>query len=171
MIHNNKFRGLMIIGLALVVAACSSDNRDLQAQIDEIKARPGGRIEPLPEVRQPPTYVYEAGNRRSPFVPDVPQRVPTASGVGPDLDRPREFLESLPLDALSMVGTLSNAQAAYGLVQDADGLVHRVTIGNHMGQNYGRITNITESEIQLLEIVADGLGEYYERPASIGLSD
>jgi type IV pilus assembly protein PilP len=70
-----------------------------------------------------------------------------------------------------MVGTLSNAQAAYGLIQDSDGLVHRVTIGDHMGQNYGRITNITDSEIQLLEIVSDGLGEYYERPAAIGLSD
>jgi len=171
MMQINKRRGLVIIGLAVIIAACSSNNRDLQARIDEVKARPGGVIEPLPEVRQPPTYVYEPGNRRSPFVPDAPQRVPAASGIGPDLDRPREFLESQPLDALNMVGTLSNAQAAYGLVQDADGLVHRVTIGDHMGQNYGRITSITESEIQLLEIVSDGLGEYYERPASIGLSD
>jgi type IV pilus assembly protein PilP len=166
MMLKDKQRGLMI-----VVAACGSDNRDLQARIDEIKARPGGVIEPLPEVRPPPTYVYQADDRRSPFIPDAPQRVLEASGVGPDLDRPREFLEGLPLDALSMVGTLSNAQAAYGLIQDSDGLVHRVTIGDHMGQNYGRITNITDSEIQLLEIVSDGLGEYYERPAAIGLSD
>jgi type IV pilus assembly protein PilP len=171
MMQKNKQRGLMIVGLALIIAACSSDNRDLQAQIDEVKARPGGRIEPLPEVRQPPTYVYEAGDRRSPFIPDAPQRVPSASGIGPDLDRPREFLEGLPLDALNMVGTLSNAQAAYGLVQDTEGLVHRVTIGDYMGQNYGRITSITDSEIQLLEIVSDGLGDYYERPASIGLTD
>lgn len=168
-IHKNRW--VVIAGLALVMAACSSDNRDLQAEIDEIKARPGGRIEPLPEVRPPPTYVYQPANRRSPFVPDVPQRVPNASGVGPDLDRPREFLEGLPLDALSMVGTLSDAQGAYGLVQDSEGLVHRVTVGDHMGQNYGRITNISESEIQLLEVVSDGLGEYYERPAAVGLSD
>jgi type IV pilus assembly protein PilP len=70
-----------------------------------------------------------------------------------------------------MVGTLSDAQGAYGLVQDSEGLVHRVTVGDHMGQNYGRITNISESEIQLLEVVSDGLGEYYERPAAVGLSD
>jgi type IV pilus assembly protein PilP len=171
MMYEKKQRWLTVLGLAVVVAACGSDNRDLQAEIDAVKARPGGVIEPLPEVRPAPTYVYEAGDRRSPFVPDVPVRVPTASGVGPDLDRPREFLEGMPLDALSMVGTLSNAQAAYGLVRDTDGLVHRVTIGDHMGQNYGRITSITESEIQLVEIVSDGLGEYYERPAAIGLTD
>jgi type IV pilus assembly protein PilP len=171
MMQKYKNRWLVIAGLALVMAACSSDNRDLQAEIDAIKARPGGRIEPLPEVRPPPTYVYQPADRRSPFVPDVPQRVPNASGVGPDLDRPREFLEGLPLDALSMVGTLSDAQGAYGLVQDSEGLVHRVTVGDHMGQNYGRITNISESEIQLLEVVSDGLGEYYERPAAVGLSD
>ena len=87
-----------------------------------------------------------------------------------NLVQPR-FLEGEPLDALSMVGTLANNQGAYGLVQDSEGLVHRVTVGNHMGQNYGRITSITESEIQLLEIISDGLGSYYERPASIGLSD
>jgi type IV pilus assembly protein PilP len=56
-------------------------------------------------------------------------------------------------------------------VQTTDGLVHRVTVGNHMGQNYGRIVAISDSEIQLVEIVSDGLGGYLERPAQIGLSD
>jgi len=171
MIRKHIHRGLIVAGLALSVGACSADHRDLQAEIDRIKSRPGGVIEPLPEVRPPPTFAYEARNRRSPFIPETPQRIVENDGVGPDLDRPREFLEGEPLDALSMVGTLSNNQGAYGLIQDSEGLVHRVTIGNHMGQNYGRITNITESEIELLEIISDGLGGYYERPASIGLSD
>jgi type IV pilus assembly protein PilP len=165
-------RWLAIVGLGLVVSACGSDQRDLQAWIDGVKARPGGAIEPLPEIRPAPSFVYEAGDRRSPFVPEQPVRAPqTAEGVGPDLDRPREPLESEPLDALTMVGTLRNATGSFGLVQASDGLVHRVTVGNFMGQNYGRITNITESEIQLVEIIRDGLGGYYERPASIGLSD
>lgn len=162
---------LAILSLALALTACGADHRELQAEIDAIKARPGGVIEPLPEVRPPPSFVYEAGERRSPFIPEVPQRPIDNPGIGPDLDRPREMLESVPLDSLTMVGTLSNADGVYGLVQDSQGLIHRPTVGNHMGQNYGRIISITESEIQLLEIISDGLGGYYERPASIGLSD
>lgn len=170
MLKETKHR-LMVVALALVISACGGDHRELQAEIDRVKSRPGTGVEPLPEVRLAPSFLYEAGSRRSPFVPEAPQRVVNEDGVGPDLDRPREFLEGEPLDALSMVGTLANNQGAYGLVQDSEGLVHRVTVGNHMGQNYGRITNISESEIQLLEIISDGLGSYYERPASIGLSD
>ena len=167
-----RVKGLALVGFALIgLSACGADHRELQAWVDEVKARPGGAIEPLPEINPAPNYVYDAAGRRSPFIPDAPQTGPSESGVGPDLDRPREYLEGQPLDALTMVGTLSNKDGAYGLVQDAQGLVHRVTIGNHMGQNYGRITNISESEIQLVEIIADGLGGYYERPASIGLSD
>ena len=68
----------------------------------------------------------------------------------------------------AMVGTLADRRASFGLVQTTDGLVHRVTVGNHMGQNYGRITAISDSEIQLVEIISDGLGGYLERPAAIG---
>lgn len=167
-----RVRMFATLSFALIgLSACGADHRELQAWIDEVKARPGGEIEPLPEINPAPSYVYEAGGRRSPFIPDAPQSVPTDTGVGPDMDRPREYLEGEPLDALTMVGTLSNSTGAFGLVQDSQGLVHRVTVGNHMGQNYGRITDISESQIQLVEIIADGLGGYYERPASIGLSD
>ncbi|MGD8341750.1 MAG: pilus assembly protein PilP [Gammaproteobacteria bacterium] len=163
---------LAIVSFALIgLSACGAEDRELQAWIDEVKARPGGAIEPLPEISPAPSFVYEQAGRRSPFVPDAPQAGPSETGVGPDLDRPREYLEGEPLDALTMVGTLSDPEGSFGLVQDSQGLVHRVTIGNHMGQNYGRITDISESQIQLLEIIADGLGGYYERPASIGLSD
>ena len=166
-------RWLFGLGLIVSLAACGSDQSDLQSYIDRIKARPGRGIEPLPEFRPAPSYVYQASDRRSPFVPDLPRSNPASTGGvnAPDANRPREFLEQMPLDALTMVGTLRNRAGNYGLVQDRDGLVHRVTIGNHMGQNYGRITNINDSEIQLIETINDGLGGYMERPASIGLSD
>jgi type IV pilus assembly protein PilP len=165
-------RGLAMLSLLLALSACGSADRELQAYIDEIKARPGQPIEPLPEVRPPPSFIYAAGDRRSPFVPDVPERVAgQAAGLGPDQTRPREFLEQEPLDSLTMVGTLSNARGDYGLIQDSEGRVHRVTVGNYMGQNHGRIMSITDSEIVLDEIVADGLGGYVNRPASIGLND
>ncbi|HET7925399.1 MAG TPA: pilus assembly protein PilP, partial [Rhodanobacteraceae bacterium] len=155
-------------------SACGGANDDLRAYIDEVKARPGGRIEPLPPVEPAPTFKYEAGTRRSPFVPEAPQRRrsndPNAV-EGPDQNRPREFLEQFPLDTLRMVGTLADRRASFGLVQTNDGLVHRVTVGNHMGQNFGRIVSISDSEIQLVEIISDGLGGYLERPAAIGLAD
>lgn len=167
-------RSLAAIMLLGSLSACGSDMRDLQAYIDEVKARPGGRIEPLPEVQPAPSFVYEADGRRSPFVPDTPQQRVSADPNavrGPDPDRPREYLEQYPLDTLRMVGTLSGKTGNFGLVQDSEGLVHRVTVGNHLGQNYGRITAITDSEIEIVEIIPDGLGGFLERPAGVGLAD
>lgn len=165
---------LLAVATVVAISGCSGDSRDLREYIDTVKARPGGRIEPLPEIRPAPTFVYEAGSRRSPFVPDTPQqRVsedPNAV-TGPDPNRAREFLEQFPLDTLRMVGTLNALGGEFGLVQTNDGLIHRVTVGNHLGQNYGRILAITESEIELVEIIPDGLGGFLERPAGIGLSD
>jgi type IV pilus assembly protein PilP len=159
---------------AMALSACGGANDDLREYIDEIKARPGGRIEPLPQIQPAPTFVYEPGTRRSPFVPDAPQRRvsndPNAVD-GPDQNRPREHLEQFSLDTLKMVGTLADRRASFGLVQTTDGLVHRVSVGDHMGQNYGRIIAISDSEIKLTEIIADGLGGYLERPAAIALAD
>lgn len=167
-------RFLAVAIAAASLNACGGGQDDLRAYIDTVKARPGGRIEALPQVQPAPTFAYEAGDRRSPFVPDTPQRRVSDnpnSVLGPDPNRPREFLEQFPLDTLKMVGTLSDQRASFGLVQDTQGLVHRVTVGNHLGQNFGRITKITDSEIQLVEIVPDGLGGYLERPAAIALAN
>jgi len=167
------------IGLLLVVslaglAACGGDMDDLDRYINEVKARPGGRIDPLPEITPYEVFTYraDAEGMRSPFVPDTPQATGTAAGgTRPDPDRSREYLEGFPLDTLSMVGTLYIGETMYGLVQTADGLIHRVVPGNYMGQNDGRITEISESEIKLVEIISDGIGGYIERDAAVGLSD
>jgi len=167
-------KGLLLAIVALGLGACGSDMDDLDSYINSVKARPGGRIEPLPEITPYEifTYVADAEGLRSPFVPDTPQAAgPAAGGASPDPDRPAEFLESFPLDTLRMVGTLDINETVYGLVQTSDGLIHRVVPGNYMGQNDGRITEITESEIVLVEIISDGIGGYIERDAAIGLSD
>ena len=165
-------------GLLLLVtaglAACGSDVDDLDQYINETKARPGGRIEPLPEITPYEVFTYMADKQglRSPFVPDTPQATGAAAGgARPDPDRSREYLESFPLDTLGMVGTLHIGETLYGLVQTSDGLIHRVVPGNYMGQNDGRITTISESEITLVEIISDGIGGYIERDAAISLSD
>ena len=95
----------------------------------------------------------------------------TNAGLRPDQRRNREFLEQFSLDTLKMVGTLDLSGHNYGLVQTQDGLVHRVLPGNYVGQNDGRITSITNSKINLVEIVPDGVGGYIERPAALGLTD
>ena len=167
-------KGLLLAIAAIGLAACGADMDDLDSYINEVKARPGGRIEPLPEITpyEVFTYVADANGLRSPFVPDTPQATGSAAGgMSPDPERPAEFLESFPLDTLRMVGTLDINETVYGLVQTSDGLIHRVVPGNYMGQNDGRITDITESEIVLVEIISDGIGGYIERDAAIGLSD
>ena len=164
----------LVLMLALGLGACGGDMDDLDSYINEVKARPGGRIDPLPEITPYEifTYVADAEGLRSPFVPDTPQATGAAAGgTRPDPDRSREYLEGFPLDTLGMVGTLYIGETMYGLVQTSDGLIHRVVPGNYMGQNDGRITDITESEITLVEIISDGIGGYIERDAAISLSD
>lgn len=156
------------------LAGCSANMDELDGYINTIKARPGGRVDPLPEVTPYEIFVYKADIEgfRSPFLPDTPQTVAgEAGGVRPDADRIREYLESFSLDTMDMVGTLALAGTTYGLVQDADGLIHRVVPGNYLGQNDGRIVSISASEIQLVEIISDGIGSYIERDAAISLRD
>ena len=164
---------MLIAGLAL--AGCGGDMDDLDQYINEVKARPGGRIDPLPEITpyEVFTYVADAEGLRSPFVPDAPQAAvgQIGGGVQRDLERSREFLEQFPLDTLRMVGTLMQGEQNFGLIQTSDGLIHRVVPGNYMGQNDGRIVSISESEIQIIEIISDGIGGYLERDAAVALAD
>lgn len=151
----------------IALAGCTSADSDLQQFIRQVKAQPGGHVEPLPEVKPYETYVYDDQNLRSPF---VPSQASAFNSVRPDSKRPREFLEQFSLDTLKMVGSIKIAGTMYALVQTKDGIVHRVTVGNYMGQNDGRVTDISPSKIDLTEIVPDGLGGYMKRPAALGLS-
>lgn len=167
---------LLPVALAagLGLTGCSGDMDDLDRYVNEVKSRPGGRIDPLPEITPYEVFTYMADTEgyRSPFRPDTPQSVAgPGGGVRPDSDRSREFLEQFPLDTLNMVGTLDIGNTTYGLLQTQDGLIHRVVPGNYVGQNDGRITAVTDSEIQVVEIISDGIGGYLEREAAISLSD
>jgi len=165
---------LLLLLLVAGVAGCGGDMDELDAYINEVKARPGGRIDPLPEITQYVDFAYiaDAQGFRSPFQPDTPQISASAGGARPDLERSREYLESFPLDTLSMVGTMQIGDTKFGLVlAAADGLIHRVTPGNYLGQNDGRVTEISESEIEVVEIISDGIGGYIERDAAVSLKD
>lgn len=161
--------GAVSLLLLAGVVGCTTDREELEQYVAEVKKRPGGRIEPLPEIKPYESFVYNAIDQRSPFSIAAPSGV--GSGVRPDQKRNREFLEQFSLDTLSMVGTLKLGGRSFGLVQTKDGLVHRVLPGQYMGQNDGKITSISDSKIALVEIVPDGMGGYMERPAAIGLTD
>jgi len=164
---------LLLVGALMLAASalsgCSSKDDELDQFIADTKKEPGGRVEPLPELKPYESYAYESASMRSPFMPGGSGG--GAAGLRPDQRRNREFLEQFSLDTLRMVGTLRLADRTYGLIKTKDGLVHRVLPGNYLGQADGRVTEISASKISVVEIVADGLGGYMERPASLALNN
>jgi type IV pilus assembly protein PilP len=163
---------LSVVLASFIIAGCSSGQSDLQKWIADTKKKPGGRIQPLPEVKPYETFVYSAGNMRSPFQPQGPGALGGGNAaLRPNTRRNREFLEGFSLDTLKMVGTFKIGNSFYGLVQSKDGLVHKVQPGNYLGQNDGKVTDISGNKISLIEIIPDGLGGYIERPATLALSN
>ena len=157
------------------LTACGRDTSELEAYIAEVKARKSTVVEPIPQIRKFEPFEYLAADRRDPFTPqaqDAPNSGPSPeNSLRPDANRNREALEEFPLDSLRMVGTLSTQRATYALIRAPDGIVHRVAVGNYLGQNYGKITGITEAEVKLEEIIPDGFGGFMKRSASIALSE
>lgn len=162
-----------------LISGCSGwgNTSDLQRWVDEKLSQQKVRIEPLPEFKPFETYLYAASDLRSPFVPPsgvgpAEQATQVASnGIAPDFNRPREPLEEAPLDSLRMVGTLGQGGESWALVRNVDGTIHRVRPGNYVGQNHGKIESISEYEVQLTEIIPDGLGGWQEREATLALSE
>jgi type IV pilus assembly protein PilP len=120
-----------------------------------------------------PPFSYQAGAMRSPFEPPVKVRAPdrpSGPQVKPDPDRRKQYLEEFTIANLSMVGTLAQGNRRFALIQDVDGGVHRVQRGDYMGTDHGRIIEIAENEIELLEIVPDGRGGWVERARTVSLA-
>lgn len=168
-------RRIPIAMLTLLLGACSStDMSDLRQFVEDVKARPPGGVSPAPELVEVETYLYVAGERRDPFQRQSKGTEESAtvvdSGISPDFNRRREELESHPLDSLDMVGTLEQGGQTWGLVQTGDGTIHRVSVGNYMGMNHGRIVEIAEDKITLVELIQIGSG-YQEQEAALGLGE
>lgn len=168
-------RSTLVLLLVMALAACSkTDMSDLKQYVADVKARPPGGISPAPQLVDAETFLYVPGDRRDPFQPqDNAQGESTMvvdSGIKPDFNRRREELENYSLDSLRMVGTLEQDNETWGLVKTSDGTIHRVAPGNHMGRNYGKIVDISEDKIKLIELVQLGSG-YKEQEAALGLGE
>lgn len=170
---------MLCVALAVVgLAGCVGDSQfaDLRAQMDEIKKRPKGNIEPPPEFKAYTSFSYSAAALRSPFSPPLDVELIESTGqktaVKPDFDRPREALEEFGIDSLSMVGTLNKpGNALYALIQDTNQGLHRVAVGNYMGRNHGKVVTVTPQKIDVIEIVSDGQDGWIERPRTIALRE
>lgn len=165
---------LIVATLLLLLSGCSSSNDDLRNYISNVLSRPPGPIEPIPEIREAESFTYNPQGLRDPFArqqQEVAETGTPGDGPRPDPDRRKEFLERFPLDTLEMVGTLGQQNEVWGLVQDTDGVVHRVSEGNYLGQNHGRIAAVLPDRIILVELLPDGGGGWLEREATVQLSD
>ena len=163
-------RLLVPIAAVAVLASCSSEIDELKTFVRDSEKGLPRRIDPLPPVKPFEPFTYEGFDLPDPFKPRklTPPKEGGGGGLAPDLNRRKEPLEAFPLEQLKMVGTLSMNNEMYAIVR-ADKTLYRVRKGNYMGQNFGLITDVTESEIKLKEIVQDSAGDWAERQSVLPL--
>ena len=163
----------MMLAFGLLVGCGGEQHEDLRVFMESAKTQPVGEIEPLPTFRPYQTFRYSAIALRSPF--DKPLSAiakEDSSGklaVEPDENRKKEYLEGFNFSSFSLVGVLDQGGTTWSLVDDGDGGVHRITIGNYLGKNHGKITGVSDTRMEVLEIVPDGKGDWVERPRTLAL--
>ncbi len=165
-------RMLALVAATFLLAACDPGMRDLENYVADVKQRPAPPLEPLPVMKQFETFVYAAQDLRDPF--SMPQRRDDQSrsdGPRPDPNRRKEILEAFPLDGLDMVGLIGAGENQVALVMDPQRVVHRVRVGQYLGQSDGRIVAIREDGLELVELIPDGSGGWLERPARLALDN
>lgn len=160
---------VLIAGCARGITSSPGDAPNLESWTAEIRARPAPPLEPLPVMQQFETFEYAAQGMRDPF--SDAWSIADTGGTRPDADRRKETLEQYPLDSLDMVGTIGGGASLIALVMAPDKVTHRVRPGSYLGQSDGRITDVHEDRIELIELVPDGAGGWLERPAAIALED
>lgn len=163
-------RTIAVALASLALVACTGgDNEDLRQWMNEAAKDAKGSIPPLPQVKPYEPVPYDVGNLMDPFKPariGPDQRKGGGGGLQPDMDRAREPLESFPLESLKYVGVMSRKKTSYAIIL-VDGSLYQVRVGNYMGQNFGVITKILESELTLKELIQDSAGDWVERESSL----
>lgn len=173
-LHLKRF--LLVVVSAHLMACSSADNSDLHSKLREIKSRPAGKIPPLPDFKPYQTFLYSASDSKDPFkmfdsdsVADVTTQ--EAGVASPSSDRNPEALEQYPLDTLRYVGQLVKDGDNWAIITSPDFIVHRVKVGNYLGQNYGKITVIEDDKILIVEVIPDETRGWIEREAALSLAE
>jgi type IV pilus assembly protein PilP len=163
--------------LGLLLGGCGDgDVREVQAWMDKTRAETQPHVQPLSAPKDFIPYAYTANDATDPFsqnkllVELARQAANSSSKYKPDMERRKELLENYPLDTMHMVGVIEKGGTTYALIQ-IDNAVHQVRTGQHLGQNYGLVTGVSESAISIKETVQDAAGEWVERMAKLELQD
>ena len=165
---------ILALAAAALVAGCGGEEHgDLKQELAQLTKDFRGQVPPLPQVRPYEPVPYTAESQVDPFRPeriDVAKTNVAGSGskLAPDPNRPKEPLEAFPLEAIQMLGTITQTKDTFALVKAGPNL-YRVKKGNYMGQNFGVITGIDEGGIKLKELVQDSSGEWVERSSGLQL--
>jgi type IV pilus assembly protein PilP len=166
---------LCLCFVSLLLMACEqASHQDIKDFIAETKRKPPGTVKGPPIYAPYKPYVYSATQVRSPFEPPavVERKVLAArSNVKPDLERQKQRLEGFDFSSLLMVGTVKKAGVLWALIRDSEGSIERVKTGGYLGKNHGRITELNEQSIDVVEIVPNGLDGWLERPNVITLKE
>jgi len=175
--HATHYRVIALLAVVMATTACGrgvtsepGDAPNLEVWVEEVKQRPAPALEPLPVMQQFETFEYSAQGIRDPFSNAFTDES-NGSGPRPDSNRRKEITEQYPLDSMSMVGTIGVGGRMVGLVLAPDKVTYRISPGNYLGQNDGRVTAVNEDRIELVELVPDGAGGWLERPASLALNE
>jgi type IV pilus assembly protein PilP len=164
--------GLLLLGLA----GCGAQHDELQAWMEQQRREVKPNVQPLTPPKRFDPEPYREAQSVEPF---SAQKLTVAlkqearqpnSLLAAELNRRKEPLEAYPLDSMSMVGSLTKQGAPFALLR-VDNLLYQVKVGDYLGQNYGRITRIGETEITLREVIQDAAGEWIERPATLQLQE
>jgi type IV pilus assembly protein PilP len=163
----------VVVLAAFVLGGCAPEQEDLSQWMARESSTMRGRVDPLPELKLFPVYSYDKESQQSPFAMARVEPERAAQPVNPltpDVNRPKEPLESFNLESLRYVGILRRDGMLHGLVHTGT-TIYPVRVGNHMGQDYGQITDISESGITLKEVVEDINGEWVERLTTLQLQE
>ncbi|MGR4069880.1 pilus assembly protein PilP [Billgrantia sp. C5P2] len=164
------------LATSLLLVGCADPQLgELDRRLSDIRTNPGApRVLEMPEVPTYESVPYQASDRRSPFRPQLPEPEEAQAGssdLAPDTERAREPLETYDLEALRLVGTLTMGGQTHALVRAPEGEVHRLRTGNYLGRNHGRVVSITDSTVQLVELVPTGGGSWMERTTRMALEE
>jgi len=158
------------LAAALLLGGCSDQQDDLRNWMEEASRDLKPNLKPLPPIQQVVPVSYQGAALIDPFKPAKLEPDKKSGLFVPDANRRREPLESYPLESLKMVGVLIKQGQSHAIVA-ADKTLHQVKVGNYLGQNYGHITAITETEVTLKELVEDSAGEWAERISTLQLQE
>jgi type IV pilus assembly protein PilP len=160
------------IACAALVAGCGpASHKDLTDWMAEQGKGVRGHLDPIPQIKPYEPFVYNDFDLPDPFKPRKiePMKSESTSKLAPDLNRRREPLEAYPIESLSMVGTLEKGKTRYALVRTPERDIYQVRQGMHMGQNFGVIVDVDDTDIKLKELVQDGSGDWSERSSTLNL--